>query len=129
MSAVPQLGRETEFAALGQTWKTGRWTLKAWEELLALAKPYLPDPYAGLKELLPALAPDHAREVVMEAQKAKRRILSINSPEVQEWLNTLEGQLSLFYVLLKQSHPDVTPEMAMEIAGEVGGAKQAEMVE
>jgi hypothetical protein len=128
MSAVPQLGKETEFSALGKVWKVGRFTLKAWDELLALARPHLPDPYDGLKELLPSLDKELARELVLEAQKAKRRILSINSPEVQEWIETPEGLLSLFYVLLKQAHPEMTPELAVQIAAEVSEAQQAAMI-
>lgn len=128
MSVIP-LGKETTFQALGQTWTTGTWSLAAWDELLAMARSYLPDPYDGLEQILPHVDRDMARELIMEAQKVKRRILSIMSPEIQEWLATVEGQIRLFYVLLKLNHPEVTLDMAMKIVSEVGDTKQAEIID
>ena|ERR1051325_6350266 len=127
MSVVPQLGAESTFEALGKKWTTGRWTLAVWDELVALAKPHLPDPYEGLKELLPILPQGMVLEVVMEAQKAKRRILGINSPEVQEWLATAQGRVLLLYTLLKQNHPDITPDDVLAISQELSAQEQEEI--
>jgi hypothetical protein len=127
MSAIP-LAKETTFEALGQRWTLGRWSLKVWDDLRELAKPHLANPYEGLKDLLPCVDRELARELVLQAQKAKRRMHSIGSPEIQEWLETIEGKLSLFYVLLKARHPDMTPELAMQIVAEVGDAAQAQML-
>src|SRR5437763_5922187 len=116
MNMMAQFQKQTVIHAQGKDWTLGPWGTAAWTELLQLAKPHLPDPYDALGKLLQALPPEEARSVLLEAQKEKRRILSISSPAVQEWLRTLEGELALFYVLLKVTHPDMTSERAMAIA-------------
>ena len=126
MSTQPRLGRETSFTALGQTWTAGRWSIRCWDELLEIARPHLGDPLAGLERLLPALAPEQQEKVLSEALRQKRRALSIGSPEVQEWLGTVEGQLALWYVLLKYPHhPDMTREQALELAAVIGEEEQS----
>jgi hypothetical protein len=127
MSAIP-LAKETTFEALGKTWTLGTLSLKAWDQLREMAKSYLADPYEGLPQLIAGMDRELARELVMDAQKRKRRMLSIGSPEIREWMETLEGKLSVLYVLLKAKQPDITPETAMEIASALGAKEQAKML-
>lgn len=117
---MPQLGVESTITALGKTWRVGRWTMEVWDLLLEMARPHLPDPFRGLDKLLPLVSAERGNELVNEALKMSRRVVSINSPEVQEWLETIEGKLSLLYALLREHHPDITRTQAMEICVEIG---------
>ena len=121
MSVCAQLGKETLITALGRTWTIGRWTISVWDRLLEWAKPRLPDPFQGLDKLVDKLPPDMAERIIKEAQAKAMLLVSINSPEILHVLDgTLEGRVRVLYELLRQHHPDITPNTVFEILTEVG---------
>lgn len=124
--AAPQLGRETTVDALGKKWTIGRWTVDVWDELIDFAKKRLPDPWAPIKDLVQVLSPEEAGKLIQDTYKRVNAMFTIKSPEIQAFLDTPEGQMYLFWLLMRQHHPELTRQQAMDIAVEIGEAKQLE---
>src|SRR5438552_2023302 len=110
-SVAPNLGRETTIQALGQSWTIGKWTVRIWDALLEWVKPRLPDPFAGLDQIIDKVHERVAEKLIAEAQAKSQALLSMASPAVQALLDgTPEGRVQVLYQLLRQHHPDITLE-------------------
>jgi hypothetical protein len=127
MSVLPQLGKEVTIEALGKTWTVGRWSARVWDDLIAWLKPQLPDPYAHLERLIDKMSPEIANDALKRAEERANRFLSIGSPEVMELVKTPEVSMYLFWILLREKHPDVTRDQAMMIAASAGQDKMNAM--
>jgi hypothetical protein len=117
---APQTGRESQVKALGKWWTIGRFTVEIWDELLEWAKPRIISPLDHLERIIAKVPEQAAYRLVSEAMKEYPRILTILHPLFQEILDTPEGKLRRFYLLLRQHHPDVTPDLAKHILEEIG---------
>lgn len=122
-SIFPQLGREVSIHALGRSWKCGRMSIDILERFVEWARPQLPDPFEGLKDLVPHLTREDAMALIKEARAERRAILDYNSPFIQEMTSTLRGAMHLFLFLLQVNHPDVSLGLAGDIAAEIGDAQ------
>lgn len=123
MPIAEHVGRDSEIVALGQKWKVGRWTRRVWNDFLEWAKPRIADPLDVAEKAL-AKFPAHLHEVIVRhAIDRSQMHLTAGSTEVQSLLGTVEGSVYLLYLLLKDSHPGVTEDMAFDIATEVGGER------
>lgn len=124
MSQTPShVGREQTVYAMGRSWTLARWERYVWADFLEWAKTQLPDPAIAARDLLAVIPPEDEasrRQVVADAIKAKATYLSLNSPQVKELLDTLEGCVQLTYLLLKRHHPDATPDVAYDLVMAVG---------
>jgi len=116
----PHIGREQVVEALGRRWKLARWDRGVWKDLLEWARPQVPDPIEAISKHLDKLPPEVAKYAVDAALKAKRAFLSINSPEVQTVLGSLEGISKALYLLLLPHQPNATEDDAYAILMEVG---------
>ena len=121
MSGVAEhVGRETAVGALGRSFRVGRWTRAIWAEFLAWAKPRIPDPLEVVARHLDKYPPALQEALVRHACDRACDYLGVGSPAVQQCLASLEGSVYLLYLLLKANHPEMTEDMALEIALEVG---------
>ncbi len=64
--------------------------------------------------LMPGYRP-LSETIVEKAYAVGRRYLSAGSPELQEFINSIEGGSHLFYLLLKPKHPDITEDVAYDV--------------
>lgn len=119
------VGRETDFEALGRTWRASRWTRRTWAEFLEWARPRIPDPMEVLLRVLPRLPAEDRADAVRYAIDRGGEYLSVGSYEVLRALSSVEGMNYLFYLLLRPAHPEMTEDMAFEIAASLpeGGLK------
>lgn len=123
MSLATHVGRETTVEALGRTWRVGRWSRSVWEEFLAWARPRIPDPLEIASRHLDRFPPHMQEMLVRHACDRAADYLGASSPQVQQCLTSLEGSVHLLYLLLRRNHPEVTEDMAMDIAVEAGAAE------
>lgn len=123
------VGREQTFDAAGRTWKLSRWERRVWWELLEWARPQIPDPVESIAKHLDKLPPDVARYAVDKALAASRIFLSINSPEVQSLIESLEGGVRTLYLLLREHQPEATEDDAYRIAISFGHEKLQRLFE
>lgn len=123
----PHLGREIEFEALGKRWKLARLTMAVWASVWDWVKPRLPDPFDGLERFVDKATTEQFAQLVTRAQERQMAMRSLDSPEVQALLSTLEGKIEQFYCQLKVHHPDVTRDQAFEILAAVGEAEVAKL--
>ena len=134
MPIAEYVGRETVVEALGKKWTVGRLTRSALADQLAWARKDLPNPVdEAIKQaekiyassLPDAIKDAQANQILAEAREAKRGHLSDESPDIQSRIQSFEGGVRLFWLILKTHHPDVTEDEAFAIAEEVGPEKLA----
>lgn len=114
------VGREQTITALGRTWRVGRWTRAVWDEWLQWLRTRIPDPLQVLKDKLDQF-PQHLQgELVRQAIDRANEYLAPGSPLVTQALGSLEGNAHLFYLLLQEHQPTVTPDDALQVAMEIG---------
>jgi hypothetical protein len=124
--SAKHIGRETEVEALGQTWRLSRLTRALWEDWLAWARPRIPNPLAAVRQDL-ANWPEEDREMLVKAAlDSYSAVLTINSKQARDMLSTIEGSTKMVQLLLRQHHPNMTEEKALEIMMELGQQKMNE---
>lgn len=127
MSLTPQIGRESQVQALGQTWTVGRFDVDVWDALLEWAQGRIPNPLEDLKPILKELDPHAAIQLIREAQATRPTVLTLENELFQKAIDgTVEGKVYRFWLLLKKHHPEVTRQQAFEILQEIGESKEQE---
>jgi hypothetical protein len=107
-------GEPATFAALGRTWTLSRFSLSKWRPFVEWVKSQMPDP----RELAFAyISNEHIpeskkAEIVQAALDREWRFTSIESEEVREARQTPEGMTQIVYLLLRDHHPEITPDDA-----------------
>jgi len=124
MSQAPHVGRETELEGEdGRRWRTSRWTRGVWDALLEWARPRIPDPLSVAEKAIKMLPERLHAGIVAQAVQMSSEYLSIGSTEVQRCIASVEGRAHLMYLLIRPTHPDVTPEDAFDLLLHVGPEK------
>lgn len=139
-NVAAHLGREQEVEALGQMWKLARWDRAIWWRLLAWARSQVPDPLEAAATIIERMAgrqsklqveargkpPAESVPLLEEATILERRseqllrialdkrmaYLSVNAPEIQALIDSLEGSTRILWELLRPAHPAVTEDEA-----------------
>lgn len=124
---LPHLGRDIEFDALGKHWKMGRLTMSVWADVWKWIEPKLPDLFAPLERLADKIPPAEFMQLVAETQRRDAIMRTLESPEARALLDTIEGQVWQTYCQLRVHHPDMTPDLALDILMDLGQQKVAEM--
>ncbi len=121
---MPQIGREATVHALGKTWTVGRFTMEVWDDLIRWAADRIPNQLEALRPIIRDVPPEMAMQLIRDAQAKTPDVLTIGHPLLQKAIEeTPEGQIHRWYLLLRQKHPDVTKDTALEILMELGQAK------
>lgn len=119
MAISEHVGRESSLPALGKTWRVGRWTRAIWDGFVEWAKPRIKDPLEVAQKHLDRFPPGLQSIMVQHALELSSGHLALNGGPVQGLLATLDGSAYLLYLLLKQHHPEMTEDLAFEIAMDV----------
>lgn len=112
----PHIGREQVLEIAGRKWKLSRWERRIWWELLQWARPQIPDPVETIAKHLDKLPDKLASYAVDKALAASRTFLSVNSPEVDSLLESLEGMVKVLHLLLLEHQPSITEDEAYCLA-------------
>lgn len=152
-NVASHLGREQEVEALGRTWKLARWDRGVWWRILEWARGKVPDPLEAATPILERMAarqskltvdarskpPAESVPLLEEATIMERRAeqllrmsldkrmvyLSVNAPEIQALMDSLEGSTRVLWELLKVAQPDVTDDDAYGILQTLTGSATA----
>lgn len=142
-NVAAHLGREQEVTALGRTWKLARWDRGVWWRVLEWARGQVPDPLDAATAVIERMAgrqsrlqveakgkpPAESVPLLEEATILERRAeqllrialdkrmvyLSVNAPEIQALMDSLEGSTRVLWELLKPAHGEVTDDDAYGI--------------
>lgn len=146
---MPNLGRQAELWARGlkhppsdnftgtdsdgEVWRNGqrKWLLPRdemmrWAEMWDWMKPRMPDPFRHLEKIIDKMTVDQAREEIKLAQERELAMMTIDSPEAMILLDSVEGRVHKFFVLLRMNHPDITEEECYHILEQIGRDKERE---
>ena len=127
MSVIPVLGREVVVEAKGRQWRVARMSIEVLDRFLDWARPQRPDPFAGLKDVLPALDKADALALVKDAQAEAKQLIGYDAPFVRDLMATDRGRVHLFKFLLQVHQPDVTLDDVTSIAAEIGAERLANL--
>lgn len=141
MNTATHLGREQVVQGSTRTYRLGRWDRSVWWEFLEWARTKLPDPLDGASKMIDTITEQQAdlearmakagkddkafyqRRIELLSKSADRvlsaaldkraKYLSINSPEVQSLMSSLEGATYIVMLLMRKGDsPDATEEDA-----------------
>lgn len=146
MNTATHLGREQTVTVGGKVYQLGRWDRSVWWDFLEWARSQLPDPLDGATKVIERLAEQQAaieaqlantkldkdersrlsKKANLLAQLCDRTLsaaldkrstyLSVNSPEVQSLVKSMEGACYLFMLLLRKgSMTDATEDDALDL--------------
>lgn len=137
---VPFRGQEVEVQALGKKWKLARRSLDILDAFARWARTVLPDPLEQAEKAVErlqaravAISEDKTltdnvkRTLLVGNQQQQERItrqaleqsasyLAFESPQFQSLLRSPRGAAKMYQLLLIPNHPEVTEELALEIA-------------
>jgi hypothetical protein len=126
---APQIGRESKVFAKGQYWTVGRFEVDEWEELLKWAAPRILNPLEDLRAIVDKLPPEVALQLIRETLDKRPVAVTIDNPAVHFLIESKEGKVHLFWLLLRKHHPDITKQQVFDILLEVGEIVQAQALE
>jgi len=110
-----QLPVEQVIAVGGQQYRLSKFTLELYQEYLIWAKSVLPDPFDGLAERIKGLSPDLQRYAYDKAEAKAKVRGTMNDPDVQELMKSVDGIKKLFHLLFRKHHPELSESQVATI--------------
>ena len=126
-----KLGQETTKVIDGTSYTFGRVTIGLVEQFAAWVRDKEGDPFELADRYLDKL-PREEWEVLFKEARQKRdelQAFTLDSAVAQKWLKTPEGAAQLFYLLLKERQPTITPSEAFEVFLALGFEEAQELLD
>ncbi len=109
------IGRKVTFEVGGKRYTLSRYTRRVLSRVVEWAASRLPHPLDAIKNRLDGF-PAHLQERIVDAAiDSSKSWGSINNPEIQAKMNTEEGVIKQFQLLLQEHHPDITEDEVFDL--------------
>lgn len=112
------IGKETTIKVGDKEYKLSRLSRSIMREFVEWAKTLLPDPLEAALDAVKQLSGhlELQQLLVKEALNERKSYLDFRSPEIQELLDTFDGQVKMVQLLLKKNHPNLNEDDCFDIA-------------
>lgn len=112
------IGKEQVITIEGKQYKLARLTRGIMKDFANWAKSLLPNPLDVVAQKLHLFKdfPELQQMMVKEAVKDAKTFGEITSPEVQEIMDSFDGQVKMVTMLLQVHQPEITEDVAFDLA-------------
>src|SRR5262245_28008180 len=98
-----------------RTYKLAEPDEKMYRDLIPICQKSLPDPLMAIKDALGHFTAKQQQMMIREAMHAKRAPLSIESPEFNAWLTSMDGAEQVLLAMFKRHQPEMDLEQALDV--------------